>query len=219
MKALLLCFALVMGCSITHRTNDYACTTSSDCNSGRVCDNGFCVVSGSELVDAPTGTHPDAPKNNDGGQQNNCPPGCTSCNTTTKQCVIDCSASNANCDGQVTCPAGWYCDVKCDIDNSCRAGVECAGTTGCRVECSGKGSCQDVQCGTSRCDIECSGPQSCRDTIECNQSCGCDVSCTGAQSCPDGAVDCTSVACIGTSGKGCSSTSQVCHSSNCPALP
>lgn len=209
--------AVVFSCSISHRTNDYACTSTADCNSGRVCSDGYCVVNGTELVDAFTppkdgqNNHPDAPNTN------GCPDACTSCDVSTKQCTIDCNVDGSNCNDQVVCPAGWDCDVKCDTDNSCRAGVACAGTTGCKVECTGRGSCEDVQCGTSRCEVDCIGSQTCRSAIECNQSCGCDVKCTGNQSCPQGEVDCTSVAC--RSGNGCSSSSVVCHSQNCPALP
>ncbi len=198
-------------CSITHRTGDFACSSSSDCNSGRSCVDGYCIISGTE-PDART-TNPDGRTTGpiDAPSSNNCPAACTSCDQNSKSCTIDCNAG-ADCSSQVACPAGWTCDVKCDTDNACRKGVECGAATSCKVECSGRGSCEDIDCGTNRCDVECTGTGSCRANIECGDSCGCDVRCTGAQSCADGAVDCTAVAC--NFNKGCSSLSLVCHS--CP---
>jgi len=199
-----LVFALATSCSITHKSGAYACTKTSDCDSGRDCVGGFCVVSGTEDIDAP-GAHHDAPPPIDG---NGCPAQCSSCVIATHSCVIDCQ-NGSNCNGNVACPAGWACDVKCDSDNSCRNGVSCAGTTSCKVECSGRSSCEDVVCGTGRCNVTCTGVQSCQKMIECGQSCGCDVTCNGSQSCPAGEVTCTSAACdLGT---GCTSLPAVCH--------
>ena len=201
-----LVFALAASCSITHKSGDYACTKTSDCNSGRDCVGGFCVVAGSE-IDAPIILH-DAPRGDSG---NGCPANCSSCDVPTHSCIIDC-ANGSNCNGNVACPAGWTCDVKCDTDNSCRNGVSCAGTTSCKVECSGRSSCEDVVCGTGRCDVECTGQQSCQKQIVCGTSCGCDVRCQGSGSCPDQQVTCTSVAC--DLGAGCTSLPATCHT--CP---
>ncbi len=201
--ALVLSFALAASCSITHRTGDYACTKNSDCNSGRECVDGFCVISGTSTPDAPI-SNSDA-RLGDAG--NSCPSQCTSCNPGTHSCVIDC-ANGANCQGNVACPTGWTCDVKCDTDNSCRNGVTCTGSTSCTVECTGKMSCQGVQCGTGACDVQCSGPSSCK-AVACGSSCACDVRCIGANSCSD-AVMCSSQAC--RIGLGCTSFPQACHS-------
>lgn len=203
-----LVFALAASCSITHKSGDYACTKTSDCNSGRDCVGGFCVVAGSE-IDAPVILH-DAPRGDSG---NGCPANCSSCDVPTHSCIIDC-ANGSSCNGNVACPAGWTCDVKCDTDNSCRNGVSCAGTTACKVECSGKGSCQDVVCGTGRCDVECTGVQSCRTSIDCASSCGCDVRCIGSQSCGVGALTCTPGCTSGSINGGCTSLPPNCHT--CP---
>lgn len=199
-------FAIATSCSISKKSGDFACTKQSDCNGDRVCVEGFCVVNGTQDVDAamPPGDGHAA----DAG--NGCPAQCTSCNVTTKSCVIDC-ANGANCNGNVACPVGWSCDVKCDTDNSCRNGVTCAGSTSCTVECTAMGSCRGVTCGTGKCDVECSGSQSCRD-VTCGPSCACDVHCTGSQSCTQG-IACTSVACrLTTNGFGCTSEPAACHS-------
>lgn len=201
-------FALAASCSITKKSGDYSCTKSSECNDGRVCVDGFCVVNGTQDIDAAVTPIDGRP----GDTGNGCPAQCSSCNMGEHSCIIDCE-NGANCDGNVACPAGWSCDVKCNADNSCRNGVACAGTTSCTVECSGKGSCQNVVCGTGKCDVECTGVQSCRG-VTCGASCACDVACTGTQSCSQN-VFCTSGACrASVTGPGCTSAPPQCHSCN-----
>ena len=197
-------FALAQGCQITHKSGEFACTKTADCNAGRDCVDGFCVVSGTEQIDSPVSTGDG--HTGDGNGSNGCPAQCTSCSVSQKTCVIDCTGTD--CSGTMTCPPGYSCDVKCDTDNSCRNGVVCAGTTNCKVECSGKNACQNVQCGTSACDVECTGTMSCK-TVTCGASCACDVKCTGTSSCGDTVV-CTSPACH--IGLGCSSLPTTCHS-------
>ncbi|MEO8846357.1 MAG: hypothetical protein ABI591_33350 [Kofleriaceae bacterium] len=204
-----LVFAVATSCSITHKSGDFSCTKTADCNTGRDCVDGFCVVSGTETIDAPVSTG-DASHGDSG---NGCPANCSSCDVTAHTCVIDC-ANGSNCTGPVVCPANYTCDVKCDTDNSCRNGVTCANTTSCKVECSGKGSCEDVTCGTSRCDVECTGVQSCKQGISCGASCACDVRCPGTQSCGTGALMCTPGCAIGATGTGCTSLPLTCHSCN-----
>lgn len=199
-----LVFALAASCSITHKSGDFSCTKSADCNTGRVCVDGFCVVSGTETIDAPV-----AP----GDSGNGCPANCSSCDVSAHTCVIDC-ANGSNCTGPVVCPVGYKCNVKCDTDNACRNGVTCTGTTSCKVECSGKSSCAGVHCGTGRCDVECTGTQSCKNDINCEASCGCDVRCSGTQSCGNSALSCTPGCRIGVSGDGCTSLPLTCHT--CP---
>lgn len=196
---------LTTSCSIHHRSGDYACQTNADCaDMGRTCDNGFCIVPGT--IDA---ARPDSPKNGgDGG--NGCPAGCTTCNVTQKTCTINCMTTS--CTNTVTCPAGYKCDIQCNVENACRNGVNCQQATGCIVECSGKSSCQNVECGAGPCDVTCSGVSSCRG-VSCNNSCACDVLCTGSQSCGD-TIQCTSLACKPATGLGCTSVPSFCHS--CP---
>ena len=189
---------MATSCSVTHKSGDYACTKQSDCNQGRQCVEGFCVISGA--VDAST----DSPR----GDANQCPAQCTSCNTGTHTCTIDCSAGNSNCGSKVSCPANWNCDVMCNANNSCRNGVSCTGSTSCNVTCSAQNACQNVVCGAGKCQVECSGPSSCKG-VTCSNSCACDVTCNGSQSCGD-SIQCTAAAC--KVGFGCSSLLPNCHS-------
>jgi hypothetical protein len=195
---------LVTACSIHHASEQYACDESHPCETGRVCDNGYCIIKGS--VDAP-GTPKDA-KQTDAPNNDNCPPGCTSCSVAQHTCTIDCAAG-ANCTNTVTCPQGYACTILCDTENSCRNGVNCQLGTECDITCSGKMSCQGVACGSGPCDVSCSGPQSCKG-VACENSCACDVTCTGLQACQS--VACTSFACKKLDTPGCTSQPDVCHS-------
>lgn len=195
--------ALGTSCSISHRSDQYACTTNQDCSDGRVCDNGFCIVAGT--IDA---ARVDGPKS--GTDANNCPAQCTTCNVQQKTCTINCQQTS--CASTVTCPAGYKCEILCNTDNACRNGINCQQSASCSVECSGKQSCQNVQCGPGPCDVACSGPASCRG-VSCSNSCACDITCTGNQSCSEGIV-CTSFACRSTNGLGCTSVPAFCHSCN-----
>lgn len=201
----LVILALILGaCAVNHRSDQYACTKNTDCESGRECSiDGFCVLAGT-TVDAPK-TVGDAPRT-DGGNQNNCPPGCTSCNTTQKTCTINCQQTN--CTNQITCPAGYKCDIMCNADGSCRGGINCAQSASCSIECGSRQSCENVTCGKGPCSVSCSGQQSCRN-VSCGQSCACDVLCTGTSSCQQG-ISCSSFAC--RSGLGCTSVPALCHS-------
>ena len=188
MKVLLVLALALAACSVSHKSQEYSCTTNADCatHMGTVCDNGFCVVPGT--IDAP-GTRPDAPR---GDAPNGCPAGCTSCNVSQKTCTIDCSQTNVvNCMNSVQCPVGYHCDIQCKGDNTCRNGVSCVGAASCSIECIGGSSCRNVECGTGPCDVTCSGTSSCRD-VSCNNSCACDVLCTGSQSCSSTLAACHS---------------------------
>lgn len=203
MKAIVIAFAaLLAACNINHKSDQYACQKNTDCPSGRICDNGFCIITGS--IDAPR-PMTDAPRNPDGGG-NNCPSPCTSCNTNEKTCTVNCM--QADCDQALLCPAGYKCDFLCNTEQACRAGINCQQSASCNVECTGRASCEDILCGPGRCDIGCTGPQSCRD-IQCGNSCACDVTCTGNSSCQSG-ISCTSVAC--RSNGGCTSVPIFCNS-------
>ena len=207
-------FALAASCSLTHRSGDFACTSSTDCNSGRECVNNVCVVSGT-AIDAPM-TSGDAPH---GDAATACPAQCSSCNTETHTCIIDCSITNS-CANPVACPqmGNWSCDVKCNVEGVCRNGVTCGTGTNagaCKVECTSRNTCQEVTCGTPRCDIACSGQASCTKQVSCGSSCGCDVHCTGNQSCGAGATTCTPGCGVNSLPFGsCSSASSTCHT--CP---
>jgi len=158
-------------CSINHRSGDFACTAQADCATGKVCSDGFCVA-----VDS--GGVPDA-RVSDGGQ---CPAQCTSCDTGSKTCVVDCAVNPATCNQQINCPAGWSCKVACSTASSCRSGVSCAAGKACDVTCSGSQSCRNVTCGTGACTVDCSGPGSCRN-VSCGLACACDVTCAPGSTC------------------------------------
>jgi hypothetical protein len=190
----------VMGsCSINHRSDQFACTKNTDCDGGRVCNDGFCIVAGS--IDAPK---------NDGtpGDSATCPFPCTSCNTTQKTCTVNCN--NVSCKQPLACPAGYRCTFQCNAEDACRQGINCSQAAACNIECTARSTCEQITCGPGPCDVGCSGVQSCKD-ISCGSSCACDVLCTGGQSCSDG-IACSSLAC--RSGSGCTSVPALCHS--CP---
>lgn len=200
--AIVAVLAFVAACNVNHKSEQYACTKNLDCDPERVCNDGFCVQTGT-IVDAARG---DAPKGDAG--MTNCPPGCSTCNVQQKTCTIDCMT--ANCTNTVSCPAGYKCEILCNTENSCRNGVNCQQSASCTVECSGKQACANVTCGAGPCDVACSGTQSCKG-VSCGSSCACDVVCTGNQSCGE-AIQCSSFAC--RSGSGCTSEPLVCHSCN-----
>lgn len=217
MKLVVTWLALVVSvaaCSVNHRSGDYACTTQSDCDNGRKCTDGYCIVpGGNPPVDAPKTSDaklpPDAP-------QDVCPAQCTTCDEGSKQCNIDCAVDSCT-NGQVVCPPGWNCDVKCSTPGSCRGnggggtpGVICAGTLSCTVECTGDGSCRGVQCGSGPCNVDCAGTNSCSG-VRCNQSCACDVTCHDPSLCTG--IFCKSNLCETASG-GCSSQFTTCDT--CP---
>jgi len=204
---LVLAAVAVSSCSINHRSGQYECNTSNDCDDGRTCNGGLCVAIG---VDAPPG---------DGGLKKDaaidaadaCPSQCTSCSAAGKVCTIDCAAGAVCTNAAVTCPAGWSCAVRCNTTNSCRSGVSCTGTLSCDVQCSGANSCRAVTCGPGRCNVSCTGSNSCRGSImppgpgvTCGPSCGCDVTCNPANGACANTVVCNKLQC--DTGLGCSST-------------
>ena len=190
--------AFASSCSIRHRSDQYACTVNTDCDGGRICDNGYCIVPGSIDAAKPTDARPP-------GDATGCPAQCTTCNVQQKTCSINCQQSD--CNGLVTCPPGYKCDIMCNVDNACRSGINCQMAAACNIDCTAKESCRNVQCGSGPCDVGCIGPSSCRG-VSCNNSCACDVVCTGSQSCAEGIV-CSSLACL--SGSGCTSVPAFCH--------
>jgi len=202
-------FALTCGgCSISHRSGEFACTDTSQCNSGRTCIGGFCVVSGP--VDASHGEI-DAPSGHLDAGMSTCPPQCTTCNVAAKTCTIDCETTD--CTGTVTCPAGYTCNINCNAIGSCTQGIDCAMAKACTIACTERQSCENVECGSGTCDLMCTGRQSCED-VDCGSSCKCDVACTGLDAC-GGTITCPSPICIGSNGQGCSSTTDPSFCSTC----
>lgn len=189
-------------CSINHRSGSFECETAADCDGGRACSDGLCVVGPRD------GGIGDGPK--DGGVPDAaaCPAGCTSC-APGKVCIIDCAASGG-CASQVVCPVGWNCDIRCNTSNSCRNGVNCTAGASCNLQCTGVNSCRGVACGPGICSVGCTASGSC-ESVACGTSCACDVRCSLGSSCLT--VLCTRPEC--DTGRGCSSLgSSVCYT--CP---
>lgn len=188
--------ALAVSCSVSHRSGEFACRTTADCASDRVCTDGLCVLTG------PT---------DDGGLGNGgCPANCTSCDLVTHTCTIECINNNSVCRQPIVCAPGWNCRINCDDDTSCRAGIDCRDAASCNVSCSGDtscrnatcgagdctftcngaGSCSGIACGTGACNVACNGTNSCHDAnggnglgVNCSQSCACDVECSLDSTC------------------------------------
>jgi hypothetical protein len=158
------------GCSVSHRSGDFACKLPSDCVDGRTCLDGFCVLPvDSGIPDMP---HADAAV---------CPSVCTSCNPDQKTCIVDC-ALNGGCQQAIACPLGFSCDVRCSVADACSKGVNCTGSTSCKIACSGVQSCRGLTCGFGVCNVSCSGSGACSD-VNCSTSCACDVTCNASALC------------------------------------
>jgi hypothetical protein len=200
----LLGLALAAGCSVNHRSGDFACERQEQCASGRTCIEGFCVAlqadasvpnDASNSIDAPT-------------DANMCPPACTSCSDDTKTCTIDCQRAGGACNGPVKCPEGWNCNVVCSTINSCRNGIACPAGRTCNITCSGRMSCSKFACGSGPCDIQCIGQDSCTE-LTCGTACACDIRCEPLAAC-DG-LTCKSEDCRLRPGPGCTSMQLTCN--------
>nr|HEX4312550.1 hypothetical protein [Kofleriaceae bacterium] len=203
--------SLALGCSVTHRSGEFACDPEGNCTGGRICEDGFCVVPGATDdagVDAPhhgSGSGSGSAKP-DAGMGSSCPAQCSSCDDATNTCLIDCKANPGLCAKAITCPPGYNCDVECTTQNSCRTGVACPESGACTVDCTGQSSCQNVSCGNGPCDVSCTGGESCR-TVGCNNSCACDVTCGANSRCET--ITCSDLECETFNNNGqqeCSST-------------
>ncbi|HEX3763048.1 MAG TPA: hypothetical protein VHW23_30335 [Kofleriaceae bacterium] len=180
MKRALCTLALVLaGCSVSHRSGDFACDTGQRCADGRTCVDGFCVVvADSGLPD--TALPP--------GDAAVCPSQCTSCDLAQKTCTIDCALNNGACSRAISCPASWSCNVECSVANQCNSGVSCGNATSCTIACSGRQTCRNVTCGRGACDLTCGGPGACGNDLACGTG-ACNVNCTGNAAC-GGTISC-----------------------------
>lgn len=119
-----------------------------------------------------------------------------------QRCVFDCSDTASCAGGQIICPPGSDCEVRCGT-YACADNVICRGGARCAIRCEGMLSCAaeiicngdcDVECvgpracaggigGTPRSlELECSGALSCAGNTQC-QGPRCAVECSGAQAC------------------------------------
>jgi hypothetical protein len=176
-----------------------AMPTVKDCPMGGGNGNGDADGDNSNVTpDAATAPH-DAP--------NLCQLGCANGTCIDGVCVIDCSATSACQNDDVTCPPGLPCRVICG-HSACTKKVRCGQASSCEVRCNGDNSCSDeVVCGVNRCAVHCVGVGACKKTT-CKQACACDVSCIGPSSCVD-LSECSAPTC--RLGEGCSSLLTGCN--------
>ena len=168
-------------CLVNTRSKEFECSMSSQCEPGRTCDNGFCV-----LID--------------------CPADCDTCNVETMECLIVCN--DANGCRSIECPSDFHCTIACTGTNACDE-VDCQRSASCNVMCSGSNTCADVICGDNECTVTCNGTNAC-ESVDCASSCRCDLTC-GANSCTTtscpmaGATECTvdGTACSSNFAPGC----------------
>jgi hypothetical protein len=202
--------ARLVGCAVALAS---ACSIVFDLpEPAEVPDSGTSSDGAGSLADAAPfdASPPDGGPGHDGGKDE-CDPACAvaggSCIDDT--CVIVCTGSS--CSAQISCPAGYPCEVQCGDDGSCAGGVDCSAATGCTVTCGGVDACDaEIVCGAGRCSVDCLGAGSCENGVSCSTSCACDVVCSGPGSCADEAE------CPGTPacdvGAGCRSGPGACHS-------
>ena len=209
LAAVALALISASSCSINHKSGDYECTRQADCDSGRQCLNGYCIVPGG-AIDAPKPI--DAPKTDAAvdAPMNQCPPQCTSCNPGTMTCNIDCGQTNCTGNAAIVCPSGWNCAINCSTQNACQSGINCSDAKSCAITCSGQSSCRGIACGTGDCDVKCQAQGSCRG-VDCSNSCACDVGCSINSACE--LLTCSSLQCDPI-GRGCTSMSLGCDT--CP---
>jgi hypothetical protein len=139
-----------------------------ECTFGTVCDaSGVCSGCGASAT--PSG----------GVCPAVCTGGCVNGGTT---CVIDCLGVNACLGGNVNCPGGFDCRVRCGPSGCKNATINCPTTTSCEVTCEATQACASatIQCGNGTCDLSCAsvgGP--CMGTnLNCGQN-ACSATCTG----------------------------------------
>lgn len=181
---------MLVGCTTNRVSDNFACTTDADCDPGRVCDTGYCVV-GKRLVDARPFN--DAPV---------CPAVCGgSCDFSTMSCSITGNGV------PVTCPAGWNCTITCAAAGACPT-VACTGAKRCDVSCTGAGACGNISCATADCTAVCAGGTNACGNLNCTSG-DCTRVCTGGNAC--GAMSCTTGDCTQT----CSGGNQACGNLNC----
>lgn len=207
-----LCVAAITAgsCSIDHKSGEYECTKQADCQTGRQCIGGYCVVPGGVVDAKPMTDGPKADARPIDAPMDFCPPQCTSCGPD-KTCNIDCGMTNCNGNSAIVCPAGYNCSITCSTNNACANGIDCSAATSCAITCGGQGSCRGIECGTGDCDVKCTGQNSCRG-VDCGDSCACDVSCALNSACEF--LTCSSPLCDPI-GRGCTSMG----SASCDTCP
>ena len=182
---------LMWSCRTERVSDNFTCFDDDDCDSGRICDTGYCVVGNrpadARMIDAEV-----------------CPAICaTTCNLQTRECPISGTGS-----GSIQCPPNWNCDITCPTAGACGA-IMCSGATSCKVNCASADACLGILCGTADCNIQCTGQNACGN-ITCTSG-DCTATCTGVDAC--GNLSCTTGNCTETCTGG--GGQQVCGSLSC----
>ena len=123
-----------VACLVDRPSEDLTCSTTADCGRFpelRACIDHYCVVQ-------------------------DCPDDCTACDESAKTCQVDCSSAD-DCSGDITCPDGWNCTIRCIGDGACND-VNCQSGSQCSIVCMGDGACGDIRCDDAcQCDLDCVG--------------------------------------------------------------
>ena len=165
--ALVALFTLAIAACLVHRpSEDFTCSSDTDCTDGRHCDGTYCI-------------------------EPNCPDDCDFCDAQ-QNCVMNCSTDD-NC-GSVNCPDGFTCMINCIGDGACDD-VRCSGGSKCTINCLGSGACRDVTCRDAcQCDLTCAsgacdaiscpnGPLASKCTTDGAVGSPCDSSAAGCTKC------------------------------------
>lgn len=184
MKLLLALAVLALaGCLVSRASESFTCTDTAQCETGRVCSQGYCVVD----------------------EGSSCPDVCNAgCIPGQRECSVVCNAVT-DC-GAIECPEGWECDIVCDGPGAC-GDIHCANNADCYLTCITSSSCGAIVCGNGVCDVSCNDTNACG-PIDCANACACDVDCDlgdcGPQICPSSQGDaCTFGDACSSNGAGC----------------
>ncbi len=203
--------ALLTHCRPEMRSGAFHCETATDCDSGRVCESGWCVVAGAECVDLADGESCDDGlfcTTNDVCAAGSCvgsgdPCAANPCETATCDETAD-ACGAGTCGDSICCGASGEdastCVVDCTPvcgDDSCTGGET---VVTCPADCSvcGDGSCTGPEDGIA-CSEDCSltcGDGTCDPTED---NCNCPVDC-GASICSD------TICCVGDGEDSCTCT-------------
>jgi len=95
-------------------------------------------------------------------------------------CEIDVTTT-----GDVTCPAGMPCVIKCNATGACNGTIDCSAATKCTIDCDASTTCNlaHFNCHGADCTIVCHATNTCNlSTIDVTQS-QCDLQCCASNTC------------------------------------
>jgi hypothetical protein len=176
-----LAFLLAGSCLLDRRSTDFECTQSTDCETGRVCEGGFCIRASLDCDGARCSANCD----------DETPCGALVC-PAGFSCNFDCDSPGA-CTS-IDCSEAAFCDIDCTAPNACGP-VVCGrdGTGECDIECTAQNACAGITCDDAcKCDVDCDiggdgceQPSTCPATgVDCDDGDnGCDSSDAGCDTC------------------------------------